>query len=148
MNESSGKFFEAVKLYNEGFFWDAIEAFQQSLSDGLEDNYVDDCFLNIAVCYMQLHLFDEAAEFFKKAIDAAQSSGDKIDFQGPIYGKTSDRAKLGLARISLAKNDLNGALTILKQLEDSESYIEIDDEKILMYDICAQEIESAKSKLE
>ena len=96
---------------------------------------------------MQLHLFDEAAEFFKKAIDAAQSSGDKIDFQGPIYGKTSDRAKLGLARISLAKNDLNGALTILKQLEDSESYIEIDDEKILMYDICAQEIESAKSKL-
>ena len=64
MKTSEVKFFEAVKLFNEEFYWDAIEAFQDSLSDGLEDRYVDDCFLNIAVCYMSLKLFNEAEVYF------------------------------------------------------------------------------------
>jgi hypothetical protein len=33
MNTSDLKFFEAVKLFNEEFYWDAIEAFQESLSE-------------------------------------------------------------------------------------------------------------------
>ena len=50
MNNTDIKFIEAVKLFNDGFYWDSIEAFQDSLSSGLEDRYVDDCFLNIAIC--------------------------------------------------------------------------------------------------
>ena len=101
MNSSELQFFEAVKLFNEELYWDSIETFQNSLSDGLEDRYVDDCFLNIAICYMKLKLFREAEEFFLKAISTSEITGDKIDFEGPIYGKTSDRARLGLIRIEL-----------------------------------------------
>ena len=114
MNESNIKFLEAVKLFNENFFWDAIELFQDALSDGLEDKFVDDCFLNIAICYMQLNLFNEAQEFFLKAIDSSKIYGDKIDSEGAVYGKTSDRAKLGLIRILLAKNDVESAKESLK----------------------------------
>lgn len=144
MNTSDLKFFEAVKLFNEHFYWDAIEAFQESLSDGLEDKYVDDCFLNIAVCYMQLKLFNDAEEFFLKAIDATTTSGDNIDFEGPIYGKTSDRAYLGLVRIALVRNEFDHADDLLEKLKDSESYIEVNGEKVLMYEICKNEISQVK----
>tara|TARA_B100000214_G_C23945948_1_gene618008 strand:- start:1233 stop:1679 length:447 start_codon:yes stop_codon:yes gene_type:complete len=147
MNTSDLKFLEAVKLFNDEFYWDAIEAFQESLSDGLEDKYVDDCFLNIAVCYMQLKLFNDAEEYFLKAIDAAVISGDRIDFEGPIYGKTSDRAYLGLVRIALVKNEFESAENILKKLEGSDSYVEVNDEKILMYEICSQEIRKVRDAL-
>ena len=115
MNSSELQFFEAVKLFNEELYWDSIETFQNSLSDGLEDRYVDDCFLNIAICYMKLKLFREAEEFFLKAISTSEITGDKIDFEGPIYGKTSDRARLGLIRIELVrKNVPNPVLSKLK----------------------------------
>jgi len=144
LKDSSLKFFEAVKLFNESLYWDAIESFQDSLSFGLEDKYVDDCFLNIAVCYMQLKLFNDAEEFFIKAIDAAETSGDRIDFEGPIYGKTSDRAYLGLARIALVRKEFNNAENFLEKLKDSDSYIEINGDKVLMYEICSQEINKVK----
>lgn len=147
MNTSDLKFFEAVKLFNEHFYWDAIEAFQESLSDGLEDKYVDDCFLNIAVCYMQLKLFNDAEGFFLKAIDATTTSGDNIDFEGPIYGKTSDRAYLGLVRIALVRNEFDDADNLLEKLKDSESYIEVNGEKVLMYEICKNEINQVKETL-
>tara|TARA_B100001540_G_scaffold299542_1_gene304139 strand:- start:600 stop:1046 length:447 start_codon:yes stop_codon:yes gene_type:complete len=145
MNESELHFFEAVKLFNEELYWDAIELFQNSLSEGLEDRYVDDCFLNIAICYMQLKLFNEAEEFFLKAISSADQSGDKIDFEGPIYGKTSDRAKLGLIRISLIQKNLQKAEDLLSELKESDSYIEVDGSKISMYQAAESEIEKAKS---
>ena len=43
MNSSELQFFEAIKLFNEELYWDSIEAFQEGLSEGLEDKYVDDC---------------------------------------------------------------------------------------------------------
>ncbi len=144
MNESNIKFLEAVKLFNENFFWDAIELFQDALSDGLEDKFVDDCFLNIAICYMQLNLFNEAQEFFLKAIDSSKIYGDKIDSEGAVYGKTSDRAKLGLIRILLAKNDVESAKEILDELKDSETYIEIDNKKESLHSIAFAEINLAK----
>ena len=144
MNESNIKFLEAVKLFNENFFWDAIELFQDALSDGLEDKFVDDCFLNIAICYMQLNLFNEAQEFFLKAIDSSKIYGDKIDSEGAVYGKTSDRAKLGLIRILLAKNDVESAKEILDELKDSETYIEIDNKKVSLHSIAFAEINLAK----
>jgi len=145
MNNNELQFFEAVKLFNEELYWDAIETFQNSLSEGLEDRYVDDCFLNIALCYMKLKLFNEAEEFFLKAVSSAGVTGDKIDFEGPIYGKTSDRARLGLIRIALVKKDLEAAEKILEELRNSESYIEASDEKVSMFDIGNSEIEKAKS---
>ena len=148
MNNSEVKFFEAIKLYNDEFFWDSIEAFQQSLSDGLEDRYVDDCFMNIAVCYMELKLFNEAEEFFMKAIEAGISTDDNIDFEGPIFGKTSDRAMLGLVRISLVRDDVDKAEEFLKKLSSSDSYIEINDEKVPMEEICRSEIEKYKKSKE
>jgi tetratricopeptide (TPR) repeat protein len=145
MNNTELQFFEAVKLFNEELYWDAIETFQNSLSEGLEDRYVDDCFLNIALCYMKLKLFNEAEEFFLKAVSTADVTGDKIDFEGPIYGKTSDRARLGLIRIALVKKNLEAAEIILEELRNSESYIEVSDEKVSMFDIGKSEIEKAKS---
>jgi len=144
LKDSSLKFFEAVKLFNETLYWDAIEAFQDSLSFGLEDKYVDDCFLNIAICYMQLKLFNDAEEFFVKAIDATVTSGDHIDFEGPVYGKTSDRAYLGLVRIALVRKEFENAENLLEKLKDSDSYIEINGNKVLMYEISSQEIDKAK----
>jgi len=145
MNDSEVHFFEAVKLFNEELYWDAIETFQNSLSEGLEDKYVDDCFLNIAICYMQLKLFNEAEEFFLKAMSSAEQSGDQIDFEGPIYGKTSDRAKLGLIRIALVQKNLQTAEKFLAELENSESYIEVEGNKISMYEAAENEIQKAKS---
>ena len=145
MNDSEVHFFEAVKLFNEEFYWDAIETFQNSLSEGLEDRYVDDCYLNIAICYMQLKLFKEAEEFFLKAMSSAEQSGDQIDFEGPIYGKTSDRAKLGLIRIALVQKNLQTAEKYLAELESSESYIEVGGNKISMYEAAEGEIQKAKS---
>ena len=126
MKDSSLKFFEAVKLFNETLYWDAIEAFQDSLSFGLEDKYVDDCFLNIAICYMQLKLFNDAEEFFVKAIDATVTRGDHIDFEGPVYGKTSDRAYLGLVRIALVRNEFENAENLLEKLNQQFMLIAID----------------------
>ena len=126
MNDNELHFFEAVKLFNEELYWDAIETFQNSLAEGLEDRYVDDCFLNIAICYMQLKLFNEAEVFFLKAISSADQSGDQIDFEGPIYGKTSDRAKLGLIRIALVQKNLQKAEEFLTELKNSDSYIEVE----------------------
>ena len=145
MNNSELQFFEAVKLFNEELYWDAIETFQNSLSEGLEDKYVDDCFLNIAICYMKLKLFKEAEEFFLKTVSTAEITGDKIDFEGPIYGKTSDRSRLGLIRIALVKKDLKAAEEILEELKNSESYIEVSGEQVSMFDIGNNEIEKAKS---
>ena len=144
MNDSEVHFFEALKLFNEELYWDAIETFQNSLSEGLEDRYVDDCFLNIAICYMQLKLFNEAEEFFLKAMSSAEQSGDQIDFEGPIYGKTSDRAKLGLIRIALVQKNLQTAEKFLAELENSESYIEVEGNKISMYEAAENEIQKAK----
>ena len=145
MNNTELQFFEAVKLFNEELYWDAIETFQNSLSEGLEDRYVDDCFLNIALCYMKLKLFNEAEEFFLKAVSTADVTGDKIDFEGPIYGKTSDRARLGLIRIALVKKNLEAAEIILEELRNSESYIEVEGNKVSMFEAGESEIEKAKS---
>jgi tetratricopeptide (TPR) repeat protein len=145
MNNSELQFFEAVKLFNEELYWDSIEIFQSSLSDGLEDKYIDDCFVNIAICYMKLKLFKEAEGFFLQAISASKITGDKIDFEGPIYGKTSDRARLGLIRIELVKKNLEAAEKILEELKDSDSYIEVSGNKISMFDIGNSEIKTAKS---
>ena len=132
-------------MFNEELYWDAIETFQNSLSEGLEDRYVDDCFLNIAICYMQLKLFNEAEEFFLKAMSSAEQSGDQIDFEGPIYGKTSDRAKLGLIRIALVQKNLQKAEKLLAELKNSESFIEVEGNKISMYEAAENEIQKAKS---
>ncbi|MDC0073092.1 hypothetical protein OAK06_07945 [Gammaproteobacteria bacterium] len=145
MNDNELHFFEAVKLFNEELYWDAIETFQNSLAEGLEDRYVDDCFLNIAICYMQLKLFNEAEVFFLKAISSADQSGDQIDFEGPIYGKTSDRAKLGLIRIALVQKNLQKAEEFLTELKNSDSYIEVEGNKILMFEAAQSEIQKAKS---
>ena len=145
MNDNEVHFFEAIKLFNEELYWDAIEAFQSSLSEGLEDRYVDDCFLNIAICYMKLKLFNEAGEFFLKAMSAAEETGDQIDFEGPIYGKTSDRARLGLIRIALVQKDLQTAEKHLADLKNSESYIEVEGNKVSMFEAGESEIEKAKS---
>ena len=145
MNDNELHFFEAVKLFNEELYWDAIETFQNSLAEGLEDRYVDDCFLNIAICYMQLKLFNEAEVFFLKAISSADQSGDQIDFEGPIYGKTSDRAKLGLIRIALVQKNLQKAEEFLTELRNSDSYIEVGGNKILMFEAAESEIQKAKS---
>ncbi len=144
MNNTDIKFLEAVKFFNEELYWDSIEAFQESLANGLEDKYVDDCYLNIGICYMKLNLFRESEENFLKAISASQTSGDKIDFEGPIYGKTSDRAKLGLIRVSLANKNIENAEGLLKELKESDSYIQVDNEKIMMFDVASKEIAIAK----
>ena len=146
MNEAKLKFLDGVKLFNEDLYWDSIEAFQESLSDGLEDRYVDDCFLNIAICCMQLNLFNEAKDNFLKAIDATKNSEDRIDFEGPLLGKTSDRAKLGFIRVSLANKDIAVAEILLKELESSESFVEIDDKKVSMYELAVSELKLAKEK--
>lgn len=145
MESNELKFFEAIKLFNDEFYWDSIEAFQQSLSEGLADEYVDDCFMNIAISFMKLKLFNEAEEYFIKAINVAKINGDKIDFDGPIFGKTTDRAYLGLTRISLVRKDYGNAKKIMNKLKDTESYILINDEKVSMYEICKEEIEHVLS---
>jgi tetratricopeptide (TPR) repeat protein len=145
LSNSSTKFIEAVKLFNDCFYWDAIEAFQDALSDGLEDMYVDDCFLNIGISYMQLNLYLEAEEYFNKSIEAAKTLGDHIDSEGSIVGKTSDRAKLGLIRVSLAKNQLDEAKNLLEEIRDSESYIKSDGKDISIYEIASNEINLAES---
>jgi len=141
MKSSELKFFEAIELFNDEFYWDSIEAFQESLSEGLSDEYVDDCFMNIAISFMKLKLFNEAEEYFNKAISAASKNGDQIDVDSEISGKTTDRAYLGLARISLIKKDYENATEILDKLKGTKSYILINNEKVSMYDICKKEIE-------
>ena len=93
---------------------------------------------------MQLKLFNDAEEFFVKAIDATVTSGDHIDFEGPVYGKTSDRAYLGLVRIALVRKEFKNAENLLEKLKDSDSYIEINGNKVLMHEISSQEIDKAK----
>ena len=146
MIESQIRFLDGVKLYNENLFWDAIEKFQDSLSIGLEEKFVDDCFLNIAICYMQLSLFNEAKEFFLKAIEATKISGDRVDIEGSVVGKTSDRAKLGLIRICLAHNDIQSAEKLFEDLDNTESYIEINNENVSMHQLALNEINLIKNK--
>ena len=66
---------------------------------------------------MQLSLFNEAKEFFLKAIEATKISGDRVDIEGSVVGKTSDRAKLCLIRICLAHNDIQSAEKLLEVLK-------------------------------
>ena len=65
-----------------------------------------------------------------------------------LFGKTSDRAMLGLVRISLVRDDVDKAEEFLKKLSSSDSYIEINDEKVPMEEICKSEIEKYKKSKE
>ena len=55
---------------------------------------------------------------------------------------------LGLVRISLVRDDVDKAEEFLKKLSSSDSYIEINDEKVPMEEICRSEIEKYKKSKE
>ena len=65
-------------------------------------------------------------------------------YKRQIYGKTSDRAILGLVRIALVRNEFDNAETLLEKLKGSDSYVEVNGDKVLMYEICSQEINKVK----
>ena len=69
MTNAEQLFLEGVTLYNKELFWDAIESFQGSIDEGINDQLLDDCYLNIAISYMRLSLFKEAKQFFEKTIE-------------------------------------------------------------------------------
>ena len=137
-------FLEGVTLYNKELFWDAIESFQGSIDEGINDQLLDDCYLNIAICYMRLSLFQEAKQFFEKTIEVSSKGDDTINFDKNITGKSSSRALLGLIRVDLADGNLKEAEIKLGQLEGDESCVLIEGIEITFYELASEEIEIVK----
>ena len=50
-------------------------------------------------------------------------------------------------RIALVRNEFDNAENLLKKLKDSDSYVEVNGNKVLMYEICNQEINKVKDAL-
>tara|TARA_Y100000588_G_C14266394_1_gene930107 strand:- start:1861 stop:2313 length:453 start_codon:yes stop_codon:yes gene_type:complete len=137
-------FLDGVTLYNKELFWDAIESFQESIDEGINDQLLDDCYLNIAICYMRLSLFQEAKQFFEKTIEVSSKGDDTINFDKNITGKSSSRALLGLIRVDLADGNLKEAEKKLGRLEGDESSVLIEGIEISFYELASEEIEIVK----
>ena len=137
-------FLDGVSLYNKDLFWDAIESFHGSIDEGINEQLLDDCYLNIAICYMRLSLFQEAKKFFEKTIEVSSRGDDAINFDKAITGKSSSRAILGLIRVDLADGNLKEAEIKLGQLEDDESSVIIDGVKKSFYELAFEEIQNIK----
>jgi len=146
VNKSEKLFLDGVTLFKDQLLWDAIEAFEDSIANGLKESLIDDCYLNIAICYMQLNLFKEAEGFFKKVLLVAESGNDHVDTEGLISGKTSSRAILGLIRINIADNDIEKARENLMALEeDEQSHMTVDGKTKTLHEVAKEEIENFKS---
>ena len=137
-------FLDGVTLYNKELFWDAIESFQESIDEGINDQLLDDCYLNIAICFMRLSLFQEAKQFFEKTIEVSSKGDDSINFDKTITGKSSSRALLGLIRVDLADGNLKEAEIKLGQLEGDESSVSIEGIEKSFYELASEEIELVK----
>jgi len=137
-------FLEGVTLYNKELFWDAIESFQESIDNGINNQLLDDCYLNIAICYMRLSLFQEAKKFFEKTIEVSIDGDDAINFDENITGKSSSRAILGLIRVDLADGNIKDAEAKLTKLESDESHVIIEGIEISFYELALEEIGQAK----
>ena len=82
MNEAKLKFLDGVKLFNEDLYWDSIEAFQESLSDGLEDIQEDVAAIDAAV---EDVASSDQLEDLETALEEAQADIDELLEQGNVF---------------------------------------------------------------
>ena len=120
MSNFAELFKKGIELFEAELFWEAIDYFKGAVSIDKQDPLLDDVYLNIAVCYMRLNLFDQAQEWFLPVY--YQNVGDGLFDDGDNnVGKTKARAALGLLRICLSKDEIARAEEFLAELDEDES---------------------------
>lgn len=139
MNEYHEKFSCAIELFNKNLFWDAIELFEDINSQNCPENIKDDIILNIAICYLRLGVIEEARKRFLAICNGHVGDGF-FDVGENNVGKTTDRALLGLFRISLVENDVVTAKKLISKLENEESGLILEGEFTSFYQIALTEL--------
>lgn len=143
MKNSETLFLTGVSLFGDELYWDAIEAFEDAIKEGLPWHLIDDGYLNIAVSYMKLSLYDEARRFFLKVLDENLDHDDSADHAGGFIGSTRARARLGLMRICLVQREYSQAKEWLETLKDDDSHFLIEGEPISLFKVGAAELLAA-----
>ena len=140
MNDFDSAFQEAVSLFNQELFWEAIDIFKEMESKFENSESTDDLHINIAVTYMMLGLYEEAEEYFLPVYREELGNGEFAG-GGNNFGRTRSRAILGLIRICLAKGELDEAQSYFAELnnDDASGLIE-NDTRILFREIAKTEI--------
>jgi tetratricopeptide (TPR) repeat protein len=120
MNDFYGLFRKGIELFEAELYWEAIDCFKTITSLHPEEPLLDDVYVNIAVCYMHLNLFEEAHEWFVPVYEQKVGDG-RFEDGGNNVGTTRARAALGLIRISLAQENMDKAESFLLELENDKS---------------------------
>lgn len=69
MKNENELFIEALTFIESELYFDAINSFKIICKNFEKSDLVDDCYLNIGICYMKLNLFDTAIENFNIVIN-------------------------------------------------------------------------------
>ena len=140
MNNSTELLRNGAVFFRDELYWEAADCFKKIIDSGENESILDDAYLNLAICYMKLNLFHEAAEFFLPVY--RKEVGDGV-FQNDSnnYGETSARAALGLVRISLALDDIKQAQMLIDELETTQAGFIKDEVRTSYFEVAKSELE-------
>lgn len=117
-------FAQALDMAQSGFLFDAIQAFKALAGDRKSD-MADDAQCNIGLCYLRMHLYNDALDAFEKVITGfpgasiAQVAGASHE-----HGHTSAKARLGRVHAFLGLADVASARAEAESMrEDQESHV-------------------------
>jgi TolA-binding protein len=117
-------FLSALQQAQKGFYFDAIQAFQEVVKADPSGPLADDATFNIGACYMKVRQFPKAVEAFEKVLSEYPQGVIEAAVPGNEYGRTAAKALLGLVEASLLLNDKSKAEHYCAQLHAySDSFI-------------------------
>ncbi len=102
-------FLAALQQAQKGFYFDAIENFQQIVQSDPTGSFADDATFNVGICYMKVRQFAKAVEAFEKVLSDYPEGVIESELPGNEYGRTAAKALLGLVEASLLLNEKDKA---------------------------------------
>ncbi len=119
---STQHFERGVNFAATGFLFDAIGCFRKSAEADAKNALADDAYYNAGLCYFQLGLYHEAAEYFTRVIQGYPRATIHAAAGAKEFGKTAAKAHLGRLRAYLAlgrKDDAQKEIDDLNKYPDS-----------------------------
>ncbi len=112
-------FSRALQFVSTGYFLDGIACFRKAAEADPKGDLADDAFMNAGLCYFELKLYHEAAEYFSRVIQGYPKATIHAVPGAQESGKTAAKAHLGRLRAYLALGRRDDAQ---KELDDLNKY--------------------------
>ncbi len=120
-DKSLALFSRALQYVTTGYFLDGISCFRKAAEADPKGDLADDAFMNAGLCYFELKLYHEAAEYFSRVIQGYPKATIHAVPGAQESGKTAAKAHLGRLRAYLALGRRDDAQ---KELDDLNKYPE------------------------